>query len=214
MNRLYYTSDDLSIETRITGIFGTANGHAVQLAETVLCPKGGGQLSDVGTIADTAVTNVVYGENDSILHLVDTVDGLEPGQSVGVAVDPTRRARNCRLHTAGHLIAQSAERLLPGSRAKQGHHWPGEARVEIELNGSEVGEIFIDELKTLVAELVAADLAVTRSDGTPPPRVVTIDGFAPLACGGTHVASLGALASVTLRNSKIKKGVLRIGYDI
>lgn len=211
--RDYYAGDALVMTATVAAVTATDHGPALELEATVFCPKGGGQLCDLGTIGGVQVEAVVYGENDRILHVIESSEAFAVGDLVELAVDASRRKLNCRLHTAGHLVAQTAEAMILGSKARQGHHWPGEARVEVDLNGAEVPGGFLESLGDRVSFAVAEDRAVTKTDGLRPPRTVTIDGFPPLPCGGTHVRTLAELNRIGLRNVKVKKGVLRIGYE-
>jgi Ser-tRNA(Ala) deacylase AlaX len=45
-------------------------------------------------------------------------------------------------------------------------------------------------------------------------RIVVIDGVNEDPCGGTHVPSLGCLVGFSVRSVKVKKGVLKVGYDV
>ncbi len=211
----YYSSRELSGTATIVAVNLIDGQTQIELNQTLFAPKGGGQLCDLGTIDGSSVLEVRYDGGESILHVLpgEAANVLIVGQHVTLAVDATRRMLNSRLHTAGHLVAQVAERIVPNATAVQGHHWPGESRVELIVDEVANLNIVQQQIANAVNALIAEDLAVHCTDDQIKRRSVTIQGFAPLECGGTHVASLGALERIVLRGAKLKKGRLRIGYE-
>jgi Ser-tRNA(Ala) deacylase AlaX len=43
-------------------------------------------------------------------------------------------------------------------------------------------------------------------------RVMEIEGFKPIPCGGTHLENLGELNEVKIKKAKLKKNKLKISY--
>jgi Ser-tRNA(Ala) deacylase AlaX len=211
----YYTSRELHGKANIIRIEQVDSYAIVELDQTWFAPKGGGQQSDQGRMDESLVVDVRYGANDSIQHLLplEAIDLFTVGQIVTLDVDAQRRESNCILHTAGHLVAQVAEKVLPNSRAVQGHHWPGEARVELDVDHDFDIQSTQLQIEALLATIIKEDRRIHYTDGLSSRRTVRIEGFEPIECGGTHVASLASLGSVLLRNAKHKKGRLKIGYE-
>lgn len=210
-SRLYYTTHELSGTARITRI--VPETRQVYLDRTLFAPQGGGQPSDTGVIGNVSVVCVSYTNDDDIAHAVTSTEGMNVGDVVSMNVDRVPRELHSRYHTAGHLLAGVAERLLPRLKAKGGHHWPGEARVEF-LCDVEPSQGFISALNAELIDAIETDAPISATNGVPPPRLVTIQSFQPLPCGGTHVRSLRELGAVTVRGVKLKKGILRVGYDV
>lgn len=211
--RLYYT------ESRLTGtsiirslINGDTNG--VILAETLFHPQGGGQKADVGLIGNAHVLHVVNREDGEVIHCVDSLDGLSVGDEVPLQVDLAHRSLSSRLHTAGHLVAAVGEALVSSLKGRAGHHWPGEARVDFEIGGTEPDESFEVQLKGELSRLISLDLPVHATPPDSPPRLVQIGEYRPIPCGGTHVKSLGDIGPIEIRKMKKSKGLLRISYDV
>lgn len=211
--RLYYT------ENRLTGtsvIRSLINGdtNAVILAETLFHPQGGGQKADLGLIGKARVLHVASREDGEVIHHVDSLDGLGVGAQVPLQVDSAHRRLGSRLHTAGHLVAAVGEALLPSLKGRAGHHWPGEARVDFEIGGSEPSDTFEADLRSELFRLIALNLPVQATSPDSPPRLVQIGEYRPIPCGGTHVKSLGDIEFIEIRKVKKSKGLLRISYDV
>ena len=109
--------------------------------------------------------------------------------------------------------ADAVEALGGGLRAVQGHHWPGEARVEFEGGDSDVAleaETIQAEVDRLIEDQVSFEIV-----GDPyASRALKIGSFKPVGCGGTHVKSSSELSGLTVGKTKRKKGRLRVSYTI
>lgn len=211
--RLYYT------ESRLTGtsvirslINGDTNGIIIR--ETLFHPQGGGQKADLGFIGKARVLHVANREDGEVVHHVDSLDGLNVGDEVLLQVDPDHRRLSSRLHTAGHLVAAASEALAPSLKGRAGHHWPGEARVDFSIEGSDPDEFFEIQLRNELCRLIALDLPVETSTPDSPPRLVQIGEYRSIPCGGTHVQRLGDIELIEIRKVKKGKGLLRISYDV
>ena len=134
--KLYLETPAVEGRATVTEVVGDER-PIVRLDRTLFHPQGGGQLADRGELfppdgPPVKVLDVRHSEGGEVDHFVDRVDGLTQGLEVRAHVDQERRSRNARLHSAGHLVAEVAEAIEPTIRAKAGHHWPGEARVEFD----------------------------------------------------------------------------------
>ena len=183
----------------------------VRLDRTIFHAQGGGQKADRGRIGGAQVLHVVH-QGDDVDHQMGDVSGLAVGAQVALEVDADWRALNAALHTAGHLVAGAVEALHPELRAVAGHQWPGEGRVEF------VGElpaerIDVDAINARLAEDIARDLSVTIVGDPFTQRAMRIGSYTAIPCGGTHVAHLGQIASVSVRSVKAKGGKVRMGFD-
>jgi alanyl-tRNA synthetase len=210
--RQYYLDRSTIGEATITEVVLAERPH-VRLNSTLFHPQGGGQRADVGTIDGVPVLEVAKGDGEAVLHYVSDGSHFKPGQRVNMAVDQLNRARNSALHTAGHLIAGLVERIAPQLKAVQGHHWPGEARVEFSAGFNDIPQLE-RVLGAHLHDAIESDAAVLLAFEPPAGRRVTIAGFSAIPCGGTHVSSLSQLGEVQLRSIKVKSGRLRIGYEV
>jgi len=195
--------------------YTNAGPPIIQMDKTIFHPQGGGQKADRGTIGGVEVIHVLKAEMGGVFHILAHEPGFVAGDLVQMAVDKKWRTTNAVFHTAGHLIANVFPELWPGSVAKYGHQWPGEARVEFEggdtLSGNK--QFIMDCLTEQLAENIRNDLPVNIVGDPFVDRLIQIGDFDPTPCGGTHVAGLGEIAEIRIKNMKVRKGILRISYD-
>jgi Ser-tRNA(Ala) deacylase AlaX len=187
----------------------------VRLNRTWFHPQGGGQKGDRGFIGSVAVLDTRHAEDSEVDHFVASFDGLVTGQTYPITIDAPSRHINAVNHSAGHLIAAVVDPAFPDIQAVQGHHWPGEARVEF------TGAV-TDEIMTRVAEFLPAALSKAIAEQWPVTvlgdpfvnRTVQFGGTEQVPCGGTHVAHLGQIKSVTIKGVKKKSDRMRVHYDV
>jgi alanyl-tRNA synthetase len=186
----------------------------VRLDETWFHPQGGGQKADRGAIGPAQVVGVRHAEAGEVDHVVSSLDGLAVGGTYLFAIDPDWRLANARLHSAGHLLAAVAEAMFDGVVAVNGHHWPGEARVEFKGAGLAEAAAAMAALEAGVNRAIADGLPIVLEGDPFASRRIQVGAYAPVPCGGTHVASTADLGQVRLRSARIKGDILRIGYDV
>jgi alanyl-tRNA synthetase len=211
--KAYLKDPALSGTMMITAVLNE-DRPVIRAESTWFHAQGGGQKADRGMIGGVEVYNVRHAEGGEVDHYVTSLDGIAVGQSYEFLIDPDWRRMNANHHSAGHLIAAVTEAGFPDVTATNGHHWPGEARVE--FKGAGVARVAA-ELADLQEQV---DQAVRRASpihviGDPfTDRKVQIAGFPALPCGGTHASMTSELGSVVLRSAKMKGDTLRIGYDV
>jgi len=185
----------------------------VRLNQTLFHPQGGGQKGDRGSIGQVAVLDTKHAENGEVDHYVSTLDGLAIGQDYEIKIDAASRRINAVNHSAGHLIAALVDEAFSDIKAVQGHHWPGEARVEFEGTVTDDLAIRVNEfLPTALEKAIAEQWSVTMLGDPFVNRAVRF-GKEDVPCGGTHVAHLGQIKNVTIKNVKKKGDRLRISYE-
>ena len=210
-------------------------GPYLILDETLFYPQGGGQPADSGVISISGVELPVQFAGfveGAVRHYVEAVpSGLAAGTPAELHVDEASRLHHARLHTAGHLIAGALEGLMPSWKAVKGHHSTDSAYVEFEGTlPEEARASALASLEEALAKAVAAALSVDSRlidaeelaqlgialpphlpEGKPL-RVVTIEGYPPVPCGGTHIANTQALSGLTVSKLKAKRGCIRVSY--
>lgn len=212
--RRYYDSPARRGAATVVGIGTDERGAYLLLDETLFHPQGGGQPSDQGTIEGVEVTHVLAAD-DGVRHYVASTETFAPDQSVRMKVDHDRRLLHEKLHTAGHLVAAVVELLFPQALAVSGHHWPGEARVDFQLKLDTLdAESMRFVLEPELRRAIARGPKVYAAESAPGTRMIVIDGYLPVPCGGTHVESVSEIEEIALRGLSIKKGTLRVGYDV
>lgn len=209
----YLRDPALSGETTITAIL-TEERPIVRTAGTWFHAQGGGQKADRGTIGQVEVYNVRHAPEGEVDHYVNSIAGLKVGATYPFVIDADWRRLNANYHSAGHLLAAVAEQMFVGIHAVNGHHWPGEARVEFEGQDLERVVARLEDLEEQINAAIRKGAGI-RTLGDPlHDRKVQIGDFAPLPCGGTHATTTHEIGAIELRSAKVKGGVLRVGYDV
>jgi alanyl-tRNA synthetase len=208
--KLYLASDALTCTTTVTAVFDSDRGPVARFAATVCHPRGGGQMGCAATVNGISIIDVRHAEDGEVDHFLGA-SGLAIGEQVLIEVDPAIRAENARHHSAGHLIADAMAAVAPELTAVQGHHWPGEARVEFQA-GTSLSEALTAKLQTRVDQMIESDIPFQIMGDPFQNRSLQIGNNPAVGCGGTHVKSSGALAGLVIRKAQFKKGVTRVSY--
>ncbi len=110
----------------------SVDGTRVVLDQTAFNPRGGGLVSDTGTLGGLRVPEVVK-EGEEIVHLLDAPPGFGPGAVVHGALDWERRFRIMRMHTSAHILSAVVNReagaLITGNQIS-----PEQSRVDFNLD--------------------------------------------------------------------------------
>jgi alanyl-tRNA synthetase len=228
-DRLYYHDSFLyDFDAEVSEVVESPR-PALVLDRTAFYPTSGGQIFDTGTItaADTKlkVTEVADAENGRVVHYLEApVKDLKPGTRVRGQIDTTRRRDHMQQHSGQHVLSAAFVRLynLPTVSFHMADDY-----CSIDLDAPALTKEQIESAERLANEIVLENRAVdirfvTREEAgklglrkLPPAehdelRLIDIRDFDLCACGGTHVAQTGQIASVLLR--KVEK--VRQGYRI
>lgn len=187
----------------------------VTVDRTVAFAFSGGQASDAGSIGEHEILSART-EGLEIVYTLPAGHGLTAGDPVVIAIDGTARSRIMRLHFAAELVLELVTQLfgrtqLLGSPEKIGANITAEkARVDFAWDG-DIREA-LPAVKAELARLVEADLPISSdfSDRSAQRRFWRIDGFAEVACGGTHPRSTGEVGRVALKRANPGAGKERI----
>ena len=180
----------------------------IQLDATVFHPKGGGQPSDTGKIGGIDVLYVHKELLDKnrldlfeIYHCFDEKEELsfKEGDVVTLSIDETKRRLHSRMHTAGHLLAEVIKELFPQLDPYHGNHDPDNGYVKFKMLSAfshekeEVIRTASMEVQTWIQENHLVSI-VPLENGV---RGIQIRDRV-MACGGTHVLSLGEIEKMSL----------------
>jgi len=210
-------------------------GKYLILDHTIFYPQGGGQASDIGTIAkDNNIIKINFvGFSDGyVKHYYNGDDSsFNIGDKVELNIDEKNRIDNSKSHTAGHLVQCIIEKQSKTMIATKGYHFPNGSYVEFEGEKPEDIESFLKnvnlELNDLIIKgvninkkLVSYDELVNLSNNIPeglpkdkPLRVIFIEGtdkYVP--CGGTHLKNTNEFKEIKVRKLSSKKGKLKASY--
>ncbi|KAF1004629.1 MAG: Alanine--tRNA ligase [Luteibacter sp.] len=194
-----------SIRTRVTH----ASDHSVCLEDTIFFAFSGGQESDAGTIGGIPVVEAAKDGLD-IVYTLPSGHGLSAGDDVDVVIDWERRYGLMRHHFAAEMVLQLVYRHRPGIARVGAHISPNKARIDF-ASAENIAAIF-DAIQEEVAALVAAasPIITAYSDEASQRRYWAVEGFAHMACGGTHPKTTAEIGTVHLKRKNQGKGVERI----
>lgn len=224
MTKLLYVDDmcKLNCKAHIIEVRQDADATALILDQTVFYPQGGGQPADKGIAQNDTTQFQVQGvskDGEQVLHKGVLVHGpmLKKGDEVELTVDSEVRLLHNKNHTGGHLIDFALMKLGYTFKPHKAYHFPQGPYVEYVGAANEAMlQQLRDTLESAVNELMKQDVPVSISliDNDPKQRVMSIPGYEPILCGGTHVLSTAQVGRVTIRKIKNEKGNLRVSYAV
>jgi misacylated tRNA(Ala) deacylase len=227
--RLFW--DDMYIREFDAEVKSTEGGR-VMLDQTAFNPRGGGLVSDTGTLGGSRVSEVVK-EGEEIFHVMEPPAGLKPGDKVHGVLDWDRRFRIMRMHTSAHILSAVVNgetgALITGNQIS-----PDESRVDFNLGDFDRGKMsyYIDkvneaagrglEVKTYFMkreEALANPGFVKLANAMPPAvdalRIVQIGDVDTQADGGVHVGNTREIGKVVgLRAENKGKSNRRLYFTV
>jgi alanyl-tRNA synthetase len=221
--RLYYDDSLLrSFEASVTAVRERGGAPEAALEATAFYPGGGGQPPDRGSLASSAVLDVLE-EDGVVWHRLDKP--VAPGAHVPAALDWARRFDLMQQHTGQHILSRA---FVEVARADTKSFHLGDAIVTIDVEHAGPSPELLAQVEARANEIVWEDRPVTTRWTTieealrlplrkPPDvegavRIVEVDGFDWSACGGTHVARTGQVGLVHVVGTEKYKGGFRISF--
>ncbi len=225
-DRLYYHDSFLyDFDAEVREVTDTPR-PAIVLDRTAFYPTSGGQIFDTGTITSEntrlKVTEVADAEDGRVIHYLEApVKDVKPGTRVHGQIDATRRRDHMQQHSGQHVLSAAFIRLY--NMPTVSFHMADDY-CSIDLDTPALTKEQIESAERLANEIILENRAVdirfvTREEAgklglrkLPPTerdelRLIDIRDFDLTACGGTHVAQTGQIASVLLRKSeKVRQG--------
>jgi Ser-tRNA(Ala) deacylase AlaX len=191
----------------------TLSGARVVLDQTAFNPRGGGLVSDVGTLDGKRVLEVVK-EGEEIYHVLEAPDAVAAGKQVHGVLDWERRYRIMKMHTAAHILS-SVVNTETGALITGNQISPDESRVDFDLESFDRSKMsyYIDKVNEAVArelevrtffmkreEALATPGFVKLANAMPPSldvlRIVEIGDVDTQADGGVHVRNTREIGKV------------------
>lgn len=196
-------------QTELDTVITHLDGDQVQVADTIFFAFSGGQESDAGTLGGHPVLKAEK-RDMSIVYTLPTGHGLQVGDAVNMKIDWERRYRLMRLHFAAEMVLQLVYQLRPGIERIGAHIAADKARVDF-ASESSLAPLFGD-IEAATQSLVAAGLPIVTafSDEQAGRRYWEVEGFARMACGGTHPRTTAEVGKIRLKRKNTGKGKERI----
>lgn len=237
MTRLRYLEDmeRIELETKVTAVERQDGRTVISLEETIFYPQGGGQPFDQGMIVSPRgrfrVEEVRFAEG-VVRHTGMFMEGsIGAGDRVTCLVDAARRMEHSRIHSAGHVVDMAVNALNLAWTPGKGYHFPDGPYVEyagsLETDADQLRSAMMARCNELLhrgiqtrVQFVSADemrrICKFVPDNLPankPARIVFYGDFG-VPCGGTHVARLSDIGSMTIRKLKKTRDGIRVSYEV
>lgn len=234
MTKQLYLTDTYMHESSasIVSVDHDDKGSYCLLDQTIFYPQGGGQPSDQGVIKGSnfqwEVKSVRQVGSEIRHYLNDPTQETLNDHHILCVINKNMRILNAKYHTAGHLLGNIVEMLYPSLKAIKGHSFPKEAYVE--FDGLDMPDV--NKLQTALNQAISKGHATTifeiaplafeqkyyklpyQIPGNKVFRVMQIEKYPPVPCGGTHLASTSEIGSMILSKIKIKNGIIRVSYEV
>jgi Ser-tRNA(Ala) deacylase AlaX len=210
----------------------SVQGDRVVLDQTAFNPRGGGLVSDRGTVNGANLAEAVK-EGEEIVHVMESPPGFKPGEAVHCVLDWERRHRIMRMHTAAHILSAVVNgetgALITGNQIA-----PDESRVDLSLEQFDREKLahYVERVNEVVRravdvrtffmrreEALATPGLVKLANAMPPSlemlRIVQIGDVDTQADGGVHVKNTAEIGRVTgLKSDNKGKSNRRIYFTV
>ena len=211
-------------------------GEEVEIVTTAtpFYGEAGGQVGDTGWISGSdwkiEVINTQKLPNDLIVHQGVVREGVvKVNDQAHLAVDPDRRARIARHHTATHIVQSVLQKYL-GSHIKQSGslvtperlrfdftHFAAIDRetlekLELDMNVAVTQNLAVEVAHLSMQEAMASGaMAIFEEKYGEEVRLVAIPGLSKELCGGTHVSRTGDIGLIKIASeASIAAGIRRL----
>ncbi len=221
--RFYDNPYETEYTARIISVEEGKKDYLVTLDQTIFYPEGGGQPSDTGWIDDIPVTFVEKKDGGVIHHLEQ-----EPaGEKAVCRLDWQHRFDYMQQHTGQHILSGVMYRDL-GYNTVAVHQ--GDEYTTIEIDASTIEDEEILRIEEAAMQIIGNNLPVEtrwiREDETDAYdlrrepkvsgdiRVVSLQGYDSVACGGVHTATAGEVGLVKHVLTEKIRGRARLYWKI
>jgi Ser-tRNA(Ala) deacylase AlaX len=196
--------------TEIATVLTCVSGETVTLESTIFYAFSGGQASDSGTINGFKVLEAQKLDNKEILYRLEPNHQLKTGDQVIVKIDWEKRYKIMRLHFAAEIILELVYQNYNHPEKIGANITEEKARVDFGWQGN-ISEIF-PFIGSKAKEIIDADSGIISrfSDEEAEKRYWEIEGFAKVACGGTHLKRTSEVGNITLKRKNSGGGKERI----
>ncbi len=221
-NRLYYHDSHLrSFTARVISVQPAKDANEVILDQTAFYPEGGGQPTDLGTLNGARVVGVV----DRDGQVIHRVQGDIPLGEVTGDLDWDRRLDHMQQHSGQHILSQAFEQLL-GAKTVSFHMGAESCTIDLSVPSLATGQVesveqlanqvVFEDRPILVRMVEASELARfnlrKETDRMEQIRLVEVEGFDTIPCGGTHCRSAGEIGLIKVVKTERRSGNSRVEF--
>lgn len=196
-------------QTELSSTVTSVDGCNVELSQTIFYAESGGQESDRGTIDAIPVLHAQKLGN-RLVYTLQSTPSFIPGDTVTTHIDWERRYALMKLHFAAEVVLEKFYHRYKGI-VKIGAHI-SETKSRIDFEWPESISPLLKEMETDVQKLIDSDSVIISdfSDKVNEKRYWKVEGFAQVACGGTHLKRTSEVGQIQLKRKNIGKGKERV----
>lgn len=222
-NSVYIGEETLVVKAKVIKVFN----EGIVLDQTPFYSASGGEISDIGTINNFNVLDVIKLPNGQNLHVL--LEDFYEGQEVVAKVDSNFRFEKQQNHTATHLLHQALKDVLGDHVNQQGslvsdeylrfdfNHFENISSQDLLLIEEIVKNKVKEQLPVTIEVMSMADAlkrnarALFGEKYGNEVRVVSIGSYSVELCGGSHLNNtkdIGEFAIIAIES--IGSGIYRI----
>lgn len=206
MTKLLFYEDQYKTECQAT--VESINGNEIVLDQTIAFAFSGGQASDSGTINGIQIKEAKKNE-DKIIYVLESEPNFSIGETVKVKIDPIKRNKIMRLHSAIHIIHLFLEEKI-GKKEQIGSNID-ETKGRIDYDYPEPISKLLPELEAKANKLISDGLEIkTFYDEHEEGKRWWVCNDWHMPCGGTHPRNTKEIGQIKLKRKNIGAGKERI----
>lgn len=236
----HFDTHNFAVLAHILEVEQDESGVFLILTDTIYYPGGGGQPKDTAHISFRNGHELTIKGADHngglVKHYVQgDISAYSKGMQISMTVSQQQRLLYSAYHTVGHWLASLVtESLQIPYTPLKGYHYPNGSYIEFEgekglLTDEQLSDIHycmridLQSNPKVTSEIIdmndvgRLNLANVPANFIPNPdkplRLVTIEGYASVPCGGTHISNLRDIRSVTPTKIAMKNGKIRLSYE-
>ncbi|MBM4840426.1 alanyl-tRNA editing protein [Vibrio parahaemolyticus] len=196
-------------QTELSSTVTSVDGSNVELSQTIFYAESGGQESDRGTINGIPVL-LARKAGTRLIYTLKSPPNFISGDTVTTYIDWERRYALMKLHFAAEVVLEMFYQRYKGIVKIGAHISENKSRIDFEW--PESISPLLKDMETEVQKLIDSDSVIFSdfSDKANEKRYWKVEGFAQVACGGTHLKRTSEVGQVQLKRKNIGKGKERV----
>jgi Ser-tRNA(Ala) deacylase AlaX len=189
-------------------------GNEVILDQTYFYPRGGGQVSDTGSINSVRVTEAFNNEDGRITHILEKPLPNKVGDRVHGEIDWDKRYRTMKLHSASHLLYYVMQEVFGKNIKPASSGLVDEEKDRTDyLFDTSLDQSKLKEAERRVNTIIkeAREVKTWNDPNQGGKRMWQLEPYPVMMCGGTHVRNTHEISAVAIsRGKKPGRGKERI----
>lgn len=196
-------------QTELVSTVSWIEGRNIRLDKTIFYAESGGQESDEGTIAGIQV-ECAQKQGSEITYTLAAEPPFQVDDEVITVINWTRRYALMKLHFAAEVILELFTQRYSDIE-KIGAHI-GQDKSRIDFVWPESLSLLLPELENKAQALINKGQLIESQfeDKANERRFWRVEGFAQVACGGTHLRKTSEVGKIALKRKNIGRGKERV----